>query len=254
MKPSLFPCLALLTLAPLVQAANSTDDGVFHDPFASEGDAATAATGKPEAPAVSDPLEGMNRFFFKFNDKLYCWVLKPVAKGYSYVAPRPVRECVDRFFTNVKYPIRGVNNLLEGRFSGAGIETARFVVNTTVGIGGLFDPASHWNLKAHPASFDQTLAVYRIPSGCYLNLPILGPSSPRGVVGTTGDLFLNPAYYIEAEWWVDAAITGGEKINFTSLHYPEYDSLKAGTLDPYVAMRSAYFENRAAREKPQEKK
>ncbi len=255
MKPKLLPCLALLALAPLAQAAKPADDGVFHDPFANEADAATTASDKPAAPAVSDPLEGMNRFFFKFNDKLYSWVLKPVAKGYSYVAPRPVRECVDRFFTNVKYPIRGVNNLLEGRFSGAGIETARFVVNTTVGIGGLFDPASRWNLKAHPASFDQTLAVYRIPSGCYLNLPILGPSSPRGVVGTTGDLFLNPAFYIDADWWVGPTITAGEKINYTSLHYPEYDSLKAGTLDPYVAMRSAYIESRrAALEKPEEKK
>lgn len=268
MKTAFLPCLALLALAPFAQAAKPVDDGVFHDPFAEDAATSGQSAAKPAtssdtgefhdpfasedaaseakpATAVSDPLEGMNRFFFKFNDKLYTWVLKPLAQGYSFVTPKPARECVDRFFVNLKYPVRGVNNLLEGRFAGAGIETARFVVNTTVGIGGLFDPASHWNLKAHPASFDQTLAVYRIPAGIYLNLPILGPSSPRGVVGTTGDMFLNPAFYVDPDW-IGYAAGGTDRVNFTSLHYPEYDSLKAGTLDPYVAMRSAYLENRRA--------
>lgn len=243
MKPSLLCLLALACVPSLAfaQPKPSLADGEFHDPFAIESEAASS---QPAPAPVSDPLEPMNRVFFHFNDKLYSWVFKPVAKGYRFIAPKPVRECVDRAFINIKYPIRGVNNLLQGRFSGAGIETARFVVNTTVGVGGLFDPASRWKLKAHPADFDQTLALYRIPTGCYLNLPVLGPSSPRGVVGFGGDMLLNPIFYLETEWWVSPAIATGHIVNTTSLHMEEYDSLRNGTLDPYVALRSAYFENR----------
>jgi phospholipid-binding lipoprotein MlaA len=274
MKPS-FLCLLLIASAPLVHGADLLSEGVFNDPFDNAGPvgrkphttgtaaqsgsgafrdpfADSQASDQP-APAVSDPLEKVNRVFFTFNDKLYSWVLKPVSRGFGYITPTPVRESLDRAFVNLKYPVRGVNNLLEGRFSGAGIETARFVVNTTVGIGGLFDPASRWNLRPHPADLDQTLAVYRIPSGFYLNLPVLGPSSARGAVGSVGDMFLNPTFYIEPDW-IGLAVTGANTVNYTSLHYKEYDTLKAGTLDPYVAMRSAYFENRRhALEKAQAK-
>lgn len=237
--------LLLAASVPLARAAAPADDGVFHDPFAND-EAASAE--KPAAAPVSDPLERMNRAVYQFNDKLYSWVLKPVARGYSFVAPKPVRESVDRFFVNLKYPVRGVNNLLEGRFSGAGIETARFVINTTVGVGGFFDPARHWNLNARPADFDKTLALYRVPSGAYLDLPLLGPSSLRGGMGIVGDMALSPTFYISyfGPEWIGYAETGVNVLNTTSLHYTEYDSLKAGTLDPYVAMRSAYFESRRA--------
>jgi len=207
----------------------------FHDPFATE-----SGPTKDQV-KISDPLERVNRAFFYFNNKLYSWVLKPVGKGYRFIAPTPVRDSVDRFFTNVKYPVRGVNNLLEGRFKGAGIETARFVVNTTVGVGGFFDPAVHWKLKPQPADFDQTLAIYGLPTGIYLTWPVLGSSSLRGTVGTAGDTVLNPAFYIDAPW-----ITGGATalniVNTTSLHIEEIDGLRDATLDPYAALRSAYFE------------
>ena len=206
----------------------------FHDPFAAE-DAQVQ-------PKVSDPLERMNRVFFRFNDKLYCWVLRPVSRGYRSGAPKPVRESFARFFANVKFPIRLVNNVLEGRLKSAGIETTRFVVNTTVGVAGLFDPATRWNLKERPADFDQTLAVYRIPTGIYLNWPILGPSSVRGTAGTLGDMALSPTTYLRTPWAV--GVEGFDKINLTSLHSDEYDALKESTLDPYVALRSAYFESR----------
>ena len=207
----------------------------FHDPFAAED-----AKGHPQ---ISDPLERMNRTFYQFNDKLYCWVLRPVSKGYRTVAPKPVRESLERFFDNVKFPIRLVNNVLEGRLSSAGIETTRFVVNTTVGVAGLFDPATRWKLGEQPADFDQTLAVYRIPPGIYLHWPILGPSSLRGTVGTAGDVALSPTTYLRLGWALGGE--GLEKINRTSLHSGEYDALKEATLDPYVALRSAYFERRA---------
>ncbi|MDD5350689.1 MAG: VacJ family lipoprotein [Chthoniobacteraceae bacterium] len=258
-------CVLGLSCAALAQGAEASKalpEGEFHDPFAAtdaskpaaEGEfhdpfAATDAASSPAASTerISDPLERLNRGTYYFNDHLYRWVLRPAAKGYGAVAPKPMRESVDRFFVNIKYPVRGVNNLLQGRFSAAGIETARFVVNTTVGVGGLFDPATRWKLKAQPADFDQTLARYRVPTGIYLNWPVLGPSSLRGTVGLAGDSALSPTFYLDSSWrWVTTGATGFNMVNTTSLHFEEYDALKNGTLDPYAALRSAYFENRKA--------
>ncbi|MEI6562398.1 MAG: VacJ family lipoprotein [Verrucomicrobiota bacterium] len=239
MKAKISLLLLLCTCAAFGQEAPApaAEEKEFHDPFATEDTAAQ--------PKISDPLERMNRVFYRFNDTLYCWVLRPVSKGYRTVAPKPVRESFERFFDNVKFPIRLVNNMLEGRIKGAGIETTRFVVNTTVGVGGLFDPATRWSLKAQPADFDQTLAVYRIPTGIYLHWPFLGPSSLRGTVGSAGDIALNPSWYFAIPPAVTWGAVGLDKVNTTSLHSEEYDALKEATLDPYVALRSAYFERRA---------
>ena len=215
----------------------------FRDPFSEESG---------PAKKISDPLEPVNRTFFHFNDKLYRWVLRPVSKGYRTVAPKPVRVCVDQLFTNIKYPVRVVNNLLEARLKSAGIETVRFAVNSTVGIAGLFDPATRWNLKAQPADFNQTLAIYRVPNGIYLNWPILGASTVRGTVGMVGDAALNPTLYFDVPIAVTAGAAGLKTINGTSLHIEEYDQLMSATFDPYVAVRSAYFERseRAAKLHP----
>lgn len=215
----------------------ATDDQEFRDPFAAENEG--------RAPLkVSDPLEPVNRAFFKFNDKLYFWVLKPVAKGYSTVAPEPFRESVKRFFVNVRYPVRLVNNLLQAKFKGAGIETLRFLANTTVGIGGLFDPAQdEWNLKPYTEDLDQTLGFYGLPTGAYLNWPIFGPSSIRGTAGMLGDSLLSPWNYFDNL----ALIYGtraGDTVNSTSLRLGEYEKFKASAFDPYLSLRDAYLENR----------
>lgn len=241
MKPT--PLLvSLLLLSSAAFAAESTattadQETEFRDPFATDSGASKLK--------ISDPLERVNRTFFHFNNWLYRRVLRPVSRGYRTVAPKPARESVARLFTNVKYPVRFVNNVLEGRVQSAGIETARFVVNSTVGVAGLFDPATRWNLKAQPADFDQTLAVYRIPSGIYLNWPVVGPSSVRGTVGMAGDAALNPTSYLDISVAITAGAAGLKTVNATSLHIEEYDGLMSATLDPYVAMRSAYFESRA---------
>lgn len=213
---------------------NAVAETEFNDPFASDNGSSKSK--------VSDPMEALNRTFFHFNHWLYRRVLRPVSKGYRTVASKPFRVCVDRLFINLKFPGRVVNNVLEARFKGAGIETARFVVNSTVGVAGLFDPATRWKLKAQPADFDQTLAVYRIPSGIYLNWPVLGPSSVRGTVGMAGDEALNPFWYVDVPIAVTVGAGGVRVINNTSLHIDEYDDLMSATLDPYVAVRSAYFE------------
>ena len=261
MKAFLLIILLVLFLSPalasesnLANVSNSAsrptaaDEKPLRDPFATEGEQAKAQ------PRVKDPLRPINRAFFHFNDKLYSWVLRPVGKGYSKVVPRPARTCVDRFFGNVKYPIHLVNNLLQGKVGAAGIETGRFVVNSTVGIGGLFDPAKHWKLEGRPADFDQTLGFYGLRSGIYFDWPVFGPSSPRGTAGLLADGMLSPWMYVGGVGVV-YGVPAYREVNGTSLRIGEYDSLRKATLDPYVAMRSAYYQNRAeavvkSKEKP----
>ena len=165
------------------QGVGSTGDAEkpFQDPFASDSPEAKAT------PKIKDPLQPMNRAFYHFNDKLYLWVVKPAGKGYSKVVPGPARTCVGRFFANVKYPVHLVNNLLQLKLKAAGVETGRFVVNTTVGIGGLFDPAKRWKIESHPADFDQTLGFYGVGPGIYFDWPVFGPSSARGTAGLAAD-------------------------------------------------------------------
>jgi phospholipid-binding lipoprotein MlaA len=223
---------------PLEGAAAETDDATFHDPFATENDAGRAKA------TIADPLERVNRAFFRFNDRLYFWVLKPVAKVYGKVAPEPFRQSVKRAFINARYPVRVVNNLFQGKFRGAGVETVRFLVNSTVGIGGLFDPAEdEWRLQPYPEDLDQTFGFYRIPTGIYLNWPVFGPSSVRGTVGTIGDSFLSPWNYIDG-----LALTygtrAGDTVNGASLRLGEYESFIKSSFDPYLALRNAYVENR----------
>jgi phospholipid-binding lipoprotein MlaA len=219
-------------------AAKEGEDKAFHDPFATASEAA-----KPVV-KIADPLEPVNRAFFVFNDKLYYWALEPVSRGYSKVVPAVVRLSVKRVFANAKYPVRFVNNLLQGKLPSAGIETVRFVANSTLGVGGLMDPGLvYFKLESQQADFDQTLGVYGIGPGPYLNWPLLGPSSVRGTVGLAGDTMLSPLTYYDF-LALSLAVRPYETINDTSLRLGEYESFKQAALDPYVAMRSFYFENR----------
>jgi phospholipid-binding lipoprotein MlaA len=225
--------------SPPASATSDEPEKPFRDPFASESKRAKAQR------KIKDPLQPINRGFYHFNDKLYLWVMKPASKGYSKVVPRPARRCVRRFFENVEYPVHFVNNLLQGKFKAAAVETGRFAVNSTVGVAGLFDPATRWKIKAHPADFDQTLGVYGLAPWIYLDLPFFGPSSARGGAGLLADGMLSPWMYFGGPA-VSLGIPGYNGLNEASFKMQEYVSLKKTTLDPYVAMRSAYYESRAA--------
>lgn len=224
--------------APPAGPATAENEKPFQDPFARENQQAKAP------PKIKDPLQPMNRAFFHFNDKLYLWVLKPGGKSYNKAVPRQARTCVGRFFGNVKYPIHLVNNLLQAKFKAAGIETGRFVVNSTVGVGGLFDPAKRWKIEAHPANFDQTLGFYGLSPGIYFDWPLFGPSSARGTAGLAADGMLSPWSYIGGAG-VALGVPAYRELNGASLNLGEYESFKKATLDPYIAMRSAYYESRA---------
>lgn len=208
-------------------------DDEFEDEFADK-----------EALRPSDPLRPYNRFMFSVNDRLYFWVMKPVAVGYSKVVPERGRIAISRFFKNITFPIRFVNNVLQLKFKNAGVECARFGVNTTVGVLGLGDPArSRLGLTPRREDFGQTLGHYGVGSGFHLVLPVLGPSNLRDAVGRVPDCFLNPINYVDP---IEAAvmINAYGKENYTSLHIGEYESLKRDALDPYTFIRDAYEQNR----------
>jgi len=195
------------------------------------------------APVVSDPLEGFNRAMFRFNDRLYFWLLKPAAQGYSYVVPEKMRTGVDNFFHNLKFPIRFVNNILQGKFHHAALEFDRFWLNTVAGAG-FFNPASrHDELNIPEEDFGQTLGHYGMGDGFYIVWPVFGPSTARDTVGFGGDYFLDPVTYVEP-WESSLGIAAYRKFNRVSLTIGDYETLIESAIDPYSAVKDAYIQYR----------
>jgi len=192
---------------------------------------------------IADPLEGLNRVTFGFNDVLYFWVIKPVAQTWKDVVPVPGRIGISNFFDNLKTPVRLVNCLLQGKNQAAGRELNRFGINTTVGVLGFGDPAKDkYGLEPADEDLGQSLAKFGLGDGFYIVLPFMGPSTLRDAAGRVGDAFLNPVYYVEpAE--VAIGITAVRYTNEYSFEIGEYELFKTA-VDPYVAMRQAYIQYR----------
>ena len=194
---------------------------------------------------ISDPLIGMNRGFLTLNDRLYFWLLKPVARGYGFIIPKDLRQAIVNFFYNLRFPVRFINCLLQAKFRKAGNEFGQFFINSTAGGLGLMNPAANYpHLQPSREDLGQTFAVWGFGNGAYLMLPILGPSSVRDGLGRIGDIFLDPVWWLIDDFWVSVAIRAGETVNETSLRIGEYEALKEASLDPYVAIRNAYVQNR----------
>jgi phospholipid-binding lipoprotein MlaA len=198
-----------------------------------------------EAVTIADPLEPFNRAMYHFNDKLYFWMLKPVAQGYSKVVPEPARVSVKNFFANLGFPIRFLSCLLQADFSGAATEFGRFGINTVWGIGGLMDPAAskELDLRKQDTDLGLTLASYGVGHGFYIVWPVLGPSSPRDSIDIVGESFLYPVSYI-TPWYAWLGVRSYQEVNSTSLKIGDYESLKDAAIDPYVALRDAYIQYR----------
>ncbi len=195
------------------------------------------------APSRWDPLETLNHWIFQFNDKMYFWVLKPVAKGIKTVLPEKARISVRNFFDHWHTPIRFVNCALQGQWKETGIEACRFGINTTIGFLGFFDPAkTRWKLESKDEDLGQTLARYGVPEGHYLVLPFFGPSTLRDSVGMVVDFLLSPFFYLPNAWPV--AVRSVEITNDTSLHLGDYESLKKAAIDPYDSFRDVYSQYR----------
>jgi phospholipid-binding lipoprotein MlaA len=193
---------------------------------------------------VSDPLEPVNRGIFWFNDKLYFYLLKPVARGYRWAVPEPWRVAVQNVFSNLASPVRIINAGLQGKFAVAGNEFSRFFINTTLGIGGLFDTArDNFDIRKHDEDTGQTLGHYGIGPGFYLVLPILGPSDVRDAVGLFADSRMDMVYYL-FDGWTYYEVKAYEKVNDLSLDKDTYESIKKEALDPYLFVRDAYTQYR----------
>jgi phospholipid-binding lipoprotein MlaA len=205
-------------------------------------------------PMVADPLVGFNRAMFVFNDKVYFWVLKPVASGYRVVVPTPVRVSVKNFFFNIQGPVRFVNCLLQGKWRPAESEFCRFMVNSTAGFLGLFNIVKDQPQFNPPEEdFGQTLGTYSVGNGFYIVWPLFGPSTLRDTAGTVGDWVLNPFSFMQlvnvdtevlTSGTTSVAVYGVRIVNDTSFRIGDYEALKNSALDPYESLRNAYIQNR----------
>jgi len=206
----------------------------------------TTAGERGEAPplTIADPIEPVNRGIFYLNDKLYRWILKPVAKGYKYVVPEVARISVRNFFFNLATPIRAANTLLQGKMKDTGTELARFGINSTIGMAGLFDAARDWHLTRKDEDTGQTLGVYGLGNGFYLVLPILGPSSARDTVGLAGDTFLDPTTYL-LSWEAALGMRFVRSQTDLTFRINEYEELTDAAVDPYAAVKDVYIQYRA---------
>ena len=230
-----------LILAATEDAGN---DETFVDPDDFEDEDLPWLDDEDEELDVYDPLETINRGTFWFNDKLYFYLLKPVARGYRWIMPDPLMLGVGNFFSNLASPGKIINAGLQGKFADAGNELTRFVVNTTLGIGGLFDTAKdHFNLKKKDEDTGQTLGYYGIGPGPYLVLPFFGPSSFRDGIGLLADSRMDLTYYLweDTEYWAAIVL---KTVNTVALDKDTYEGIKKDALDPYLFVRDAWTQYR----------
>ncbi len=189
-----------------------------------------------------DPLEGVNRVSYKVTDAVDRAVLKPVAKGYKAIAPQFVETGVSNFFSNLGQPTVILNDLLQAKFRTGFSDTGRFLVNTTLGIAGLWDPASNMGLDKHDEDFGQTLGKWGMPSGAYLFIPLYGPSTIRDGVGSFADVYTDPLHYVERDAW-RYSLYGASLIDMRA-RLLETDETLQNTFDKYAFVRNAYLQRR----------
>lgn len=192
---------------------------------------------------ISDPLEGLNRKIFWFNDTLDIYLMEPVARGYDYVLPYQAKQSVGRFFSNLRSPIYVVSDLVQLKIDQAFIHTTRFLLNSTIGLGGLFDVAQYTGLEPHEEDFGVALAYRGVPSGPYLVLPILGPSNFRDTLGLVVDGFLYPPSYIDP-MSVGIGLRIAEGIDTRAGLLEAVETAKDTSLDYYLFSKAAYYQYR----------
>lgn len=203
---------------------------------------------------VPDPLYGWNRVWFTFNDVFYGVLMRPLAKGYAVAVPKMIRTGLANAYTNFTFPIRFLNALLQLNFTKASREFGRFMLNSTLGIGGLVDVAkSDPNLQPGNEDFGQTLGHYGMGEGFYVVLPLLGPSSLRDGIGLIGDAAANPLTWIFGPWAVygdynpwywSYIIKGADIFNRLPDYLENYDAITKPAIEPYSAVKDAYIQYR----------
>ncbi len=208
-----------------------------------------------------DPFEPMNRYFFELDLFLQEMVLKPAAAWYQAALPTPAQNGVHKFLANMRLPWTAINDLLQGNPNRAGVAATRFAINSTLGVAGFFDVATDWGFPQHDEDLGQTLAVWGVPEGFYLVLPIFGPSNPRDAVGMVGDWYLDPVNIIvtnnfanhhprdpdaEEYKWFPTARGGLEALDQQARNGQAMDELKKQSMDFYATIRSVVRQRRQA--------
>jgi phospholipid-binding lipoprotein MlaA len=210
------------------------------------GGCASVPTSDPD-----DPLEKINRPMFKFNERLDKWTTRPLAKVWVWVAPKPVRAWAANFFGNLADPWIGVNNLLQGKPADALNDWMRFVFNSTLGLGGLLDIASEAGMPKHDEDFGQTLAVWGVPDGIFVVLPVLGPRTLRDAAAAPVDLVADSYVARELIYHDNIrernAFIGGRAVSARSQYLGIERTLNEGTLDKYRFARDFYRQQRRAK-------
>ena len=209
-------------------------EDTFEDPFATESE------------PVEDPLEPFNSRMFTLNYNIDRYGLKPVARAYSVVIAPDLQDSLANAFDNLGFAARFLNSIFQGKFDRAGIEMQRFLLNSTLGVAGLFDVAKYmFDVEAPPAEdAGQTLATYGMASGPYLVLPLLPPMTVRDVVGTAGDIFMNPVNYF-IPFVPNLGLNAGDRVNDRAVNLETFEGLEESTIDLYGAVRSGYADRRA---------
>lgn len=219
----------------LVAAAVLTACSTYQDP-------ATRTAG------VNDPYEAENRQVHAFNKGLDKNLVRPVSKGYAAVVPPEIRDTVNNFSTNLSMPGVALNSLLQGDLRGAGLASTRFVMNTTIGLAGFVDAATELNIPQHDTDFGETLAVWGVGEGAYVELPVIGPSTQRDAVGFVTDVLANPLTIVtlntSPEQYIPPAAVAGSVLNDRDRLSGTIDSILYESADSYALSRSIYLQNR----------
>ena len=199
----------------------------------------------PNAPrSAQDPFESFNRGVYKFNDAIDRGVVKPAAKGYTRVVPKPVRIGISNVFSNLEQPTVMINAALQGKLRASANDLGRFLFNLTAGVGGLLDPATRIGMDRNDADFGQTLGVWGVHAGPFVELPLFGPSDMRDAPGKLVDTYTNPKQYIFSNTYVKYGVTGLSFLN-TRAELLSLDSALTNVYDPYTFIRDAYLQHRA---------
>jgi len=197
---------------------------------------------------IYDPLEGINRTIFGFNNVADRVILEPVAKGYRKL-PSPIQSGISNFLNNLKLPLAAVNQLLQGQGKNAAESSGRFLVNSTIGIFGFVDIADNIGLEQKEEDFGQTLATWGVGDGFYIVLPLFGPSNLRDSTGMLITITTDPinTYAVnQGEAWVIPLKTAANAIDQRSQIIDEVNALRNNSVDYYAAVRSSYYQNRKA--------
>ena len=217
-------------------------------------------TNADEKYTANECFEKFSRGTLKFNQALDKAIFKPIAKGYR-VLPQPIRTGTNNFVSNLRSLLSFSNNVLQGDLKSAGNTAGRFAINTTVGILGVFDPASKMGFEKKPREdFGQTLGVWGASPGCYFVLPILGPTTTRDAAGLIGNVFIDPVYHLTHNSETDIIVgnenlsehnyyyyRGTDAIDFRSKNIESFDSLEKNSIDFYASLKSLYLQNRQQR-------